>query len=212
MAMQNQKNQNSLIIFLNGYFNIILAAGLVIFLLVAYFFVLAPKYQTTLAVIKDSIGQKQILYNAQNKKLADLKAISALYKKIDPNDLRKFNSVLSDKYVKESLFGEIEDIINQNGFIVNSISINDLNDLNNQSTPGAASPEAGAVSISPVPGLGEIDVTLSLSALDYAGFKNLLKVFETNLRLFDVSRINFSSSDNSASLTLRTYYYQKNAQ
>lgn len=208
--MQNQKNQNSVISFLNDYFNIILAAGLVIFLLVAYFFVLAPKYQVTLAAIKDSISQKQVLYNAQSKKLADLKAISALYKKIDPNDLRKFNSVLSDRYVKESLFGEIEDIINQNGFIVNSISITDLNGV--AASSASDSSGAPAPAILPDSGLGEMDINLSLSALDYASFKNLLKVFETNLRLFDVSRVSFSSSGNSADLTLRTYYYQKNAQ
>lgn len=203
MAIQNPKNQNSLNLFFNNYFNIILAALLVIFLLVFYFLFLVPKYQTTLAAIKDSISQKQLLYDAQNKKLADLQTISSLYKKIDVNDLKKFNNVLSDDYVKESLFGEIEEIVSQNGFIVNSIGITRFGEEKANAAPKVQPSSLGS-------NLGEIDITLAISAIDYASFKNLVKTFETNLRLMDISQISFSATDSAASLTLRTYYYKQN--
>lgn len=207
MVALNHKNQDSFNLFLNNYFNIILAVALIIFLAVFYFLFLTTKYETTLAVIKDSINQKQILYNIQAKKLADLNAVLNLYKKINPNDLKKFNSVLADDYVKESLFGEIEDIVSQNGFAVEQIGIKrmgeaeSLGDVNIKKTASLTSPSQN---------LGEIDIDLSITTLDYAGFKNLIKIFESNLRLFDISHVNFSAADNTANLTLRTYYYKKN--
>lgn len=205
MVTQNQKNQDSFNTFLSNYFNIILAVVLIIFLLAAYFLVLGPKYQTTLSTIKDSITQHQLLYNAQKKKLADLKAISDLYKKIDPSDLKKFNTILSDAYVKESLFGEIEEIVSQNGFIINDIKLTRPEEADSGYSNGATSTPLA-------PNLGEIDINLSLSTIDYAGFKNLIKIFETNLRLMDISQVKFSAADSTANLTLRTYYYKKNAQ
>ena len=42
--------------------------------------------------------------------------------------------------------------------------------------------------------------------------ENLIKIFESNLRLLDLSQVSFSASADTANLTLRTYYYKKNAQ
>lgn len=203
IVSKNPKNQNSFNVFLNNYFNIILAVFLIIFLVVAYFLVIAPKYQTTLATIKDGIIQKQMLRTAQQKKLANLKAISSLYKQINPGDLKKFNNVLSDNYVQESLFGEIEEIVTQNGLQINGIQISRPED---KSTPN----EPLVAAVNPIsPKLGEINITLSLSAIDYMDFKNLIMIFETNLRLLDISQVNFSASAKTATITLKTYYYKK---
>ncbi|MHB8903573.1 MAG: hypothetical protein ACYC40_00505 [Patescibacteria group bacterium] len=200
-ANQAAKNKNSFNIFLNSYFNLILAIALILFLIISYFFILAPKYRSTIAAIRDSITEQQKLYNAQQKKLANFKDIAALYKKINPADLKKFNNVLSDTYVKESLFGEIEDIVNQNGFLVDQISVS-FPDKKEKDQPLKAATTTPS-------NLGEIDINLFVSALDYAGFKNLVKIFETNLRLLDISQVNFSASNGAADLTLRTYYYKK---
>lgn len=202
MTPQISKNKNSLNLFLNNYFNLFLAVFLILFLLAAYFLILAPKYQATLTAIKDEIAAKQNLYNIQKKKLADLKMTVSLYKKINPADLKKINDVFSDAYVKESLFGEIEDIVNQNGFTVTDIAITRPEDDVNAAKAAATSTPLNK-------NLGEIDINLSLGMLDYAGFKNLVKIFETNLRLMDISQINFSASDGTANLMLRTYYYKK---
>lgn len=211
MVTSNPKNQNSfnsLYLFLNNYFNIILALVLILFLGGAYFFILLPKYNETLSVVKDSITKEKNLFDAQQKKLADLKAISSLYQKINQADLKKFNNVLSDNYVKESLFGEIEDIVNQNGFSVDSIGIT----RPEKDVSSGAAPQAATTTVPINPNLGEIDISLAISKIDYAGFKNLIKIFESNLRLLDLSQVSFSASADTANLTLRTYYYKKNAQ
>ena len=206
MVKPNQKNQDSVNSFLKDYFNVILAIVLVIFLAIVYFAVLGPKYLSTLSTIKDEINQKQLLYNSQKRKLADLQSVTSLYKKISPSDIKKFNSVLSDQYVKESLFGEIEDIVLQNGFMINKISIL----TPEEEIASGATPATSTLAISPK--LGEIDIEISLTAIDYSGFKNLIKIFETNLRLMDISRVSFSAADDTADITLRTYYYKTNAQ
>jgi LPS O-antigen subunit length determinant protein (WzzB/FepE family) len=206
MTVQSPKNQNSLNIFLNNYFNIILAAFLIIIIVVVYFLVLGPKYQATLTIIKDSITEKQKLLNTKKKKLTDLTAVSNLYKKIDVNDLKKFNNVLSDDYVKETLFGEIEDIVNQKGFVVQNIGISSSGQGKESSTVSAALASSTPLS----PNIGQIEITLSIAEIDYTGFRNLVRLFETNLRLFDVSQVSFSGGGNSANITLRTYYYKKN--
>ena len=159
-------------------------------------------------LLKTVLLKRKIFLTRNKKKLADLKAISSLYQKINQADLKKFNNVLSDNYVKESLFGEIEDIVNQNGFSVDSIGIT----RPEKDVSSGAAPQAATTTVPINPNLGEIDISLAISKIDYAGFKNLIKIFESNLRLLDLSQVSFSASADTANLTLRTYYYKKNAQ
>lgn len=195
---RNPKDKNGLNLFLNDYFNIILVVFVIVFLTVAYYVVIKPKYDTTMAAIKVNIESQQRLYAEQQKKLNNLKTIADLYKKISPSDLKKFNGVLPDAYVKERLFGEFDEIISQNGFILNSVNIS-------KDEPKTA--EDGSVPVSA--NVGRLNLQLSISAIDYAGFKNLLRLLESNLRLFDITNLSFSPSGNTANLTLTTYYYNK---
>ncbi len=204
MITRGQKNQNSINLFLNNYFNIIILLVAIIFLTVAYLIVVKPKYDETMASIQANIERQQKLYGDQQKKLNSLKTISELYSKISPTDLKKFNGVLPDEYVKEKLFGELEEIITANGFVLNSVKISKDGD-----NAGDEKNEEQSVATSSDPKLGELRIDISVSAVSYSGFKNLLKLLETNLRLFDITKLSFSPGGNSASLTLSTYYYKK---
>jgi LPS O-antigen subunit length determinant protein (WzzB/FepE family) len=176
---------------------------MIIILLLSYFFIIKPKYNQTLLAIEVTAQQQQKLYADQQKKLNNLKIISDLYKKISETDLKKFNGVLPDNYVKEKLFGEFEEIINKNGYILNSVTLD----------AEKASEETAEVTASTTPGqsgkIGKINLQLAISAVDYKGFKNLLRLLENNLRLFDVSNVSFSAGGNTTNLTLTTYYYIK---
>ena len=77
---KNIKTQNTTNIFLNDYFNIIIVLVVIFVLLLAYFAVIRPKYTQTLEAIKINLEQQQRLYNAQQIKLNNLKAIADLYK------------------------------------------------------------------------------------------------------------------------------------
>jgi len=205
MITRGQKNQNSLNLFLNNYFNIIILIIVILVLVAAYFIVIKPKYDETMLTIQSNIEQQQKLYSDQQKKLNGLKTVSDLYSKIPSSDLKKFNGVLPDDYVKERLFGELDEIITQNGFILNSVQISKAEapkkdeKTETEKTPAQINQTK----------VGELKLDLSLSAVSYSGFKNLLKLLETNLRLFDITQINFSPEGNTVSLTLATYYYKK---
>src|SRR5512138_2197453 len=101
MINRNPKNKNTFNLFLNRYFNILLVALVILVLALAYFFLLRPKFDKTLQAIQDNIASQQRLYLEQQNKLANLRTVAELYKKIPVADLDKFNKVLPDDYVKE---------------------------------------------------------------------------------------------------------------
>jgi len=206
MVTRAPKNQNSVNLFLNNYFNMIMSLVVILVLFVSYLVIIKPKYDATMLAIQTNIDQEQRLYLEQSKKLNNLKTVSDLYKKISPEDLKKFNGVLPDNYVKERLFGELEEIISTNGFVLNSVVITKPEeDVPADSTV----PAADATQPAPSTHIGTLTLQLNISAVDYSGFKNLLKLLENNLRLFDVTAVSFSPGGNSAQITLATYYYKK---
>ena len=207
MVNRNQKNQNALNLFLNDYFGAFLAVFLILFLVGAYFFVIRPKYQETLSLVQANIEQQQLIYQNSAKKLANLKALAEIYKKISPTDLQKFNSVLPDAYVRERLFGELEELAGQGGWLVTQISISPAEDPSKALAPTESTENIPGAGISDKK-LGRVSLEITLSAIDYAGLKNFLKILETNLRLFDVTDVSFSPAESSATLVLTTYYYQ----
>lgn len=208
MITRVQKNQNSLNLFLNNYFNILILLVVIIVLTLSYFFVIRPKYDETMAAIQTNIEKQQKLYSEQQKKLNSLVTISNLYSKISSSDLKKFNGVLPDDYVKEKLFGELDEIISQNGFILNSVEITKTDKKTDAKKEAATDAKETVPEIKT--NVSSLTIEMSLSAVNYSGFKNLLKVLETNLRLFDITQVAFAPGGNSATISLTTYYYNKN--
>ena len=200
-ARQPQKSKNALNLFLNEYFQAIIAAALILFLVLAYFIFLGPRYSTAENTIQNNIENEQNLYTNNLKKLESYRAISEIYKKMDLSDLRRFNSVLPDDYAPERLYGEIEEVVAQGGWSVSNLVIK---------KPGEATASAATSTLVTVgENIGHYDLELTVGSIDYAGLKNLLRIMETNLRLFDVTNVSFSPSDSSAKLTLTTYYYKR---
>ena len=103
---RDPKEKNSLNLFLNDYFNIIIVGVVLIVLVVAYFLIIQPKYDSTMSAIKVNIEQQQRLYTEQVKKLNNLKTISSLYEKISPADLKKCPEMADlAGHIAESAFG-----------------------------------------------------------------------------------------------------------
>lgn len=202
MTVRGNKSQNSLNLFLNDYFNIIIVFIVIVVLAVSYLVIIKPKYDEAMASIKIGLEEQQKLYLSQQTKLNSLQVVANLYKKISTVDLKKFNGVLPDNYIKERLFGELEEIVKQNGFALNSVTIKDEEEKKAGDTGAAVVP---AVSEK----IGTINLELSIGSINYTGFKNLLRTMENNLRLFDVTSVSFSPGGNSATIVLTTYYYQK---
>lgn len=202
-----QKN-NHLAVFLNEYFNVILFIAALLIFGVAYLLFIGPKFKITTMAIQDNIEAQKRLYVEQEKKLRDLKTIVKIYDEISPSDLTKFDGILPDHYIKEALFGELEEIVIQQGFLIQSVIIEtdeELSDNNNQANLPLMGGTAAATSGENV---GAVRVIVSLGAIDYNGLKQLLRTIETNSRLFDVQQVSFSDATESAQLELLTYYYK----
>ncbi|MFA6514568.1 MAG: hypothetical protein WCT50_04770 [Patescibacteria group bacterium] len=213
MIKNNIQNKNSLNLFLNEYFNVLVVLLLVIIFTLAYFLLIGPKFSATVTVIKENIEMQKKIYAEQEKKFADLKIIKDVYDQISLADLSKFNGILPQAYVKEQLFGELEEIIVNSGFLINSVAISSdevASDNNGEAMPPVETeiPTIGSASASAGERVGKIMITVSVGAIDYSGFKSLLRTIEANSRLFDVESVNFSEGGNSADLQLVTYYYK----
>jgi secreted Zn-dependent insulinase-like peptidase len=203
MATRKQKNLNARNTFLNKYFNLIIAVIVIFILFFGYLFVIMPKYNNTKLLIKSNISEQKKLYAQQKRKLDSLRILNELFNKVPVEDINKFNSVLPSKYQAETLFGEFEEIISDGGWTLNSISWTDL--ASEEENLGEE--EANSL-VNKEGNIGIIELNLQIQNLDYAGVKRLLKVLESNLRLFDIVSLSFSG-ESSANLTLYTYYYEK---
>jgi len=190
---------------LNDNFDALLIGVVLIIFLGAYFFLIQPKYQATITTIKTNIANQEKIYFDQKTKLNNLKAAAALYEEIKKDnlgDVRKVNAVLPSDYVKERLFGEIEEIINQSGFLVDSLEISREEMTKEspltQNSLGESLPK----------NIGRVRIVASVGAVDYAGLKNLLFTLENNIRLLDIDKISFSPTAKTATLEIYTYYFK----
>jgi len=206
MEAKKSKQKNNLNLFLNDYFNQIILFVLILVLALSYFIFLGPKLKTITAVMKDSIESQKKLFYEQERKLRDLQTVKRIYDEITPADLSKFNNVLPDSYVKERLFGELEEIVVRQGFLLGSITLS-----GGEETVATGVPLPTMVSDSgeeTLVNVGQISISLEVSAIDYAGLKQLLKILEANSRIFDIRSLTFSSEANTAQLEMVTYYYK----
>ncbi len=201
-----KKNHNNLNTFLNDYFNLVVVFIVIVFLVASYFVLIKPKFEATLVSIRDNISQQEQFYQNQRQKLADLQAAAALYHKVDDIDINKVNTILPDEYAKEKIFGELEDVLIQQGLMLNSIKLT-KGDESADGEPMAAK-DIRILDIPNADRVGVIEVEMGISATDYAALKNLLPILESNLQLIDVQSLNFSPADKTANIIFYTYYFK----
>lgn len=93
------------------------------------------------------------------------------------------------------LFVQMQALAQRHGLVLPSVDI-------------SAAPAVTTEDGTPVgSGLGEMAITFSVSGQQYERFKRFVSDLQRNLRLFDITVINFSSAQEGPySLTLRTYY------
>jgi len=125
-------------------------------------------------LIKSNIDNQKKLYAQQKLKLDSLRVLNELYGKIPTEDINKFNHVLPSKYQVESLFGEFEDIINQGGWTLNSISWLDLQEEDKNMAIDPSAEKSLSEKSLEGSSVGVIELNLSLSNLDYSGVKKLI--------------------------------------
>ena len=204
MVNDNLAKKNYINNLLNNYFNLFVVVFVSFLLLISYFLLLKPKVTETTNSISENIISHEKLLQAEKTKLANLQEAVRDYQNINKDDLTRVNTILPDEYNKEALYGEIEELIKQNGFIPTSIALAKEGETKEgNETSNVENPTANSNSH-----IGTINISLGIASIDYAGMKNLLTVLQNNLRLLDVKELKLSDGG-AATLEMSTYYYKK---
>jgi hypothetical protein len=199
LAQKNKRNT-----LLNRYFDLGVIVLAIFLLLLAYILILRPKADEVVLSAQETISSQQRLFQAEQARLDRLTAAVEAYNQINPVDIERVNNILPSDYDKEALFGEVEELINNQGFILTSLVIKkDTDKVEDVSATEEEAPILPEVSEN----IGTISLQLEIAAIDYAGLKNLLISLEKNLKFLEVANISLSD-DYAASLTLVTYYYK----
>ncbi len=192
--------------FFEEYFNLFIIGLILVMLLLAYFLVISPKINTIVSSIQNDVNNQQTILLSQRTRLENIQNSLDLYRSIKEADLERIQLVLPDYYPPEKLFGDIEDITLQHGIILSSLSV--ISDTEfGEASAVEATPGPTAVDGRPS-NVGEIKLSMNLSAIDYVAMKRFLPILETQLPPLKIENLGFSSGGEDLSLSATTYYFK----
>lgn len=191
--------------FLIDYFKAIVVVVLLLVLSLGYFLILLPRYRQIANEISTTQKEQATEQQKQKLYLDNLAKLNQAYAQLDSVKLQKINDLLPDAPLAEQLMTQLEKTVKDNGAVLTSMTVNpdDKNYSPIQDTKLPPSFDPTTVK------LGKVMITLNLMGLDYQGFKNLLAIFEHNLRLMDVTTVGWSPDSGSVTLQITTYYIKK---
>ena len=152
---------------------------------------------------------------AENDKKADyLNSVTNLKKSfqlVKAEEVRKIVTMLPSGSDASGIISEIERIALRNGAILRSVKVNAEADRGavrqRAELAEKTEPPAGIFEKLPA-GVGRLKIEVSFGSINYPVLKNIIKTFENNLRLFDISKIDYGATDNKATLIIYSYYLQ----
>lgn len=170
-------------------FKLISVLAVLIILILSFLFVLKPKYDEIIQS-QQEFKTRQEEFENQKIYFDGIKKLISNYQKIASADIEKINNVLPQKKDVAGLFVQMEALAKESG--LNLLGL----DIAERKEPL----ELEKIKIK------ELDIALNLSGGDYFAFKKFLNAVESNLRIMDVTSINFSSEAETYALNLKTYY------
>lgn len=215
-----QKNQaNDLLkqkinIFLIDYFGYLTLAAAALVIAVSGWLLIYPLYQK---IAKDNEEARQNLQIEYEQKASLLKTVLNLkksYQLVSESDRKKIIAMVPAGNDANGLIPEIESIALKNNVVLDSLKIEPMAAVANNSRPGHEA-EAGTGEKKELPagifwqlpqGVGWIKLEVNLSSLNYPVLKNVIKTFENSVRLLDVAKVSYGVSDKKAVLIVYAYY------
>lgn len=194
---------------------------------------LVPKYQVIRNQGLLSAGNKKKQLTERQDYLARLQKMINVYRGIQKTDLDKLQRILPDSQEIPELYVMIDQVgkdLANKGLKLTVIRISLSPQAVASTSVGASSNSQGnilqgAVSsvINPITGsnpalatvspvktyqIGKISaiVDLSVGDLTYTSYKKILESFENNMRLFDITSINYMPGSETITFNLETYY------
>ena len=165
----------------------------------AVFFVFAnPIYndiglqKAQVASYDEALNNSKALENARD-------TLTQKYNSISPDDLVRLQKLLPDNIDNIRLILEIEQIATPYGMALKDVKYNATTDTTSATTGAAAAVQGGGVATqSALKNYGTWDLEFSTTGA-YSNFLSFLQDLESNLRIVDISSIQFSSSGSSVS-------------
>lgn len=200
--------------FLINYFNYLVFPLAIIILAVGLLVLVYPKYQQIFKVNeanKEVKNNLQVEHEARFNYLNSIRNLQKSYQLINDGDKAKIAAMVPATSDTSLIISEIEAIAARNSVILTSIRIESPNvgvKDNLRVEPKENKESPAGIFNQPPPGVGLVKIEVNLSSVDYSLLKNIIKAFENNLRLFDIAKISFKVSENSAFLNIYSYYLQ----
>ncbi|MDD4333457.1 MAG: hypothetical protein PHT51_05110 [Patescibacteria group bacterium] len=194
----NIGKKEKFIVFLNANIKWLVFVLALLVLAVGSVFVLLPKYQN-INSLTEEIKSKEEERDKLDNNYKEINKLISDYQNVQNEEfVRKINNILPAEKVHEEILPQIETLVKNNGLLLNSISLTpEEKTVKNGATKSAATTDSA---------IGKIKISLNLVGVNYDNLKNILNIFENNLRLMDVESIKFLPDSSSASIVLSVYY------
>ncbi len=203
MAKQENNSKELIYDIFTKYFTFIILLVVILTLTFFYFFLINPKLETATEEIQQDINFQQNISNMERQKLMQMQESLDYYRQINSDDIEFLESVIPSSYPKEKLFGEIEDIVLKNGYILTNLSLEEV-----EESPEEEIEEEQVEKDPKEENLQTISISLEVSGLDYNGMKRFLATLENQLPLMDIVSLEFSPDEETLSLNIYTYYFK----
>lgn len=191
---------NQLYLYVYKFFWIIILVVAAAILVTGYKMFLQPKYASI--VSNQEITNKQQEYIDKLQYYNQLIDLKNTYEKIDPEDREKINQIVNTVSDQNELYRETEYIVKKNGLMVEAIepvTLDKAYDLPNIT---------GATKRSAL--LSNMKLTMTackMSKVNYEALIRVLKTFELNLRLMDVTKVEYDPAQQKATVQFITYQF-----
>lgn len=165
--------------------------ALVLILTLGWYFIFARPVLTTGHVLQSFVEKnKYESLTAAREQQQKINQVLAEYENFTSQDLLAINQLLpTDKEIPH-LIMQFDAMTKESGLNITSLSF--------------SYPDQGKTEDH---GIQELLLTVNLDGSDYESLKYLVRLIEKNLRLFDIVSLQYATSGNGFTLTIKTYYF-----
>ena len=196
---KDNKNKiiSSLFVYAGRYYLLISATIFIAFSLFYILFFLQPIYKKHVLREEEIKAKFELVRQEKLKANRELSEIEAKLSMVDTNMLGKIDELLPSSPNALDFFHEFFNRMRTEGFLLSSISFDE-----------AETKKSKGTGIKNVDKLGERVYSIDLIGPDFKRFRELLEIFEKNLRLIDVHSIALPGPERSISLKFSMYYFK----
>lgn len=185
--------------FIARWFNWLIISTVVLIFVGGFFFLLWPKYKEIKAEAELSGSAKEDEFWQKKKQLNKIKEIKKSFAEISKEDVAKIKSMLPEESGEDALLADLESVTTKNGLIlVNLQTEKKVADTGKSSEVGGLPRE-----------IGKIKIFMDVVGVDYENLKNILSIMENNLRVIDITKLDFSPAESKVSFEALAYYLVK---